>query len=167
MNTTVILPHITWASPHPSGPPTGKGPRGPKGEDGKWHFLRDRSTVMLTIAQQIAEYLNIAQTGAREIAPLTIAVATTMLLTTATWKLMMTVAMVMAATEAEMMVEDNDCIYIHSRHTKNKCMRSIGIGDDRTLRSYGAAWSSLSSLSSLSSYFGVHLWCLDSCTIYV
>ena len=41
---------MTWASPHPSGPPTGKGPRGPKGEDGKWHFLRDRSTVMLTTA---------------------------------------------------------------------------------------------------------------------
>ena len=100
VNTTTVLPHIIWASPHPSGPPTGKGTRGPKGEDGKWHFLRDRSTVMLTTAQQIAEYLNTAQTGARKIAPLTIAVAITMLLTTATWKLVMTVAMVMAATEA-------------------------------------------------------------------
>jgi hypothetical protein len=70
--------------------------------------------MMLTTAQQIAEYLNIAQTDAREIAPLTIAVATTMLLTTATWKLMMAVAMVMATTEAEIMVDDIDCIYIHS-----------------------------------------------------
>lgn len=32
MNTSAVLPHMTWATKHPVGPPTGTGKRGPYGE---------------------------------------------------------------------------------------------------------------------------------------